>query len=99
MVFLLLAMGCDDSRVLYPTTGAIYEVIGSCENGGAVINSQDNAVHLLGLEICTSDGCELNPGPGQFTRDGAMIHMSCDGYGEDAWLRARFLELDITQRD
>ena len=90
---LLLLLGCAGEQV-YNTTGEIYEIHAGCENGGAVINVTDNAVNLLGLEICTSAGCELSPAPGQFWRDGAMVHMSCDSYGADAWLRARFLRLD-----
>ena len=93
-MLLLLLTACEPHRTYHPTTGEIYVVEGGCENNGMVINVTDDAVNLLGLEICTADGCDLNPPPGLFWRDGAMVHLRCDGYGSEAWLRARFLRLD-----
>jgi len=93
-MILALLLACAPDVETYHTTGDIHVLTAECVDDEARVSSQHDAAHLLGVEVCHGDvaaGCETAP----VRRGGALLTVDCPAseYGEDAYIRARFLEL------
>ena len=82
----MLLLGCQIAEESYQTTGTIYVQQSVCVEE-VTFSSQYDAVHLLGVEVC-SVACE----PAPYIRAGGSLIVECEP-GDT--VRARFLQLDL----
>ena len=95
MIWMMLAMGCDEQ--VAETVGGvpIDESVVTCGEGAEEVSiaSHTNVVHLLNVAVCVDDACDLAPEPGSITQGAAQITLDCSYYEEGASLRVRTLRI------
>lgn len=94
MLWILLAMGCEDE---ISTTGAVASIDIHCGDDLIAGMGHVGQSLVLSLSMCVENEtlgavCDMTPAPGTITHWPAWGFVAdCTDYGPDAWMRASYL--------